>query len=58
MTNQNDMVRLKTNTSELFDLFHFVQKMDSDVPFEQIADIGYVMLRLFAMEFHFLKRPL
>lgn len=41
MTNQNDMVRLKTNTSELFDLFHFVQKMDLDVPFEPIADIGY-----------------
>ncbi len=41
MTNQNDMVGLQINTSELFDLFHFVQKMDLDASFEQIADIGY-----------------
>lgn len=41
MPNQNDMAGLKTNTSELFDLFHFVQKMDLDDSFERIADIGY-----------------
>lgn len=41
MANQNDMVGLKINTSELFDLFHFVQKMDLDASFEHIADIGY-----------------
>jgi len=41
MENHNDMVGLKTNTSELFDLFHFVQKMDLDASFEHIADIGY-----------------
>lgn len=41
MPNHNDMVELKKNTSELFDLFHFVQKMDLDVSFEHIVDIGY-----------------
>lgn len=41
MPNQNDMAGLKTNTNELFDLFHFVQKMDLDDSFERIADIGY-----------------
>lgn len=41
MANQNNMVGVKTNTSELFDLFHFVQKMDLDSSFERIADIGY-----------------
>ena len=41
MPNQNDMAGLKTNTNELFDLFHFVQKMDLDDSFERLADIGY-----------------
>lgn len=30
-----------TNTIELFDLFHFVQKIDVDRALEKIADIGY-----------------
>lgn len=29
------------NTTELFDLFHFVQKIDVDDSFQEIADIGY-----------------
>ena len=41
MANQKEAIDLKTNTSELFDLFHFVQKMDLDASFEHIADIGY-----------------
>lgn len=41
MTSQEGTVNLVTNTNELFDLFHFVQKMDLDTSFEHIADIGY-----------------
>jgi len=41
MANQNDMVGVKTNPNEIFDLFHFVQKMDLDASFERITDIGY-----------------
>ena len=40
MTNQNDMVGLETNTNELFNLFHFVQKMDRGTSFEHIAEIS------------------
>lgn len=32
---------LITDTNEIFDLFHFVQKMDLDGSYERIADIGY-----------------
>lgn len=39
--NQKETADLMTNTNELFDLFHFVQKMDLDASFENIADIGY-----------------
>ena len=41
MANQEETANLVANTSELFDLFHFVQKMDLDASFERIADIGY-----------------
>ena len=42
MSQINDLPTIiDENTSELFDLFHFVQKMDLDASFEQIADIGY-----------------
>ena len=41
MISQEETVNLVTNSNELFDLFHFVQKMDLDASFERIADIGY-----------------
>ena len=41
MVNQEGTTNLVKNTSELFDLFHFTQKMDLDISFERIADIGY-----------------
>ena len=41
MTNENKLVEINTNTNEIFDLFHFVQKMDLDSSFEHITDIGY-----------------
>ena len=41
MQKKDEVLNVMTNTNELFDLFHFVQKMDLDAPFEHIADIGY-----------------
>lgn len=41
MQSQEENVNLVINTNELFDLFHYVQKMNLDASFEHIADIGY-----------------
>ena len=45
MVNQNDMTKLETNTSELFELFHFVQKMDLDTSFA-LYESGMKKLKL------------